>query len=190
MFKDPVLNKLVKIYPPPEFVDRSEFLLHALIKAIVSQQLSVKAADTILTRFNNLFAPKEFPTPEDILRIKDAKIRESGISYAKASYIKSLASAFAKNEINVDKLIKMSDEEVIVDLTKLKGVGKWTAEMILIFALKRPDVFSVDDLGVRRAIEKLYGITDRVEMIKLSENWRPHRSTACWYLWRSLTDKT
>src|SRR5258708_7735469 len=189
MFKDAILKKLIKKYPPPNFEDRSEFLFERLIDSIISQQLSVKAADTIFARFKQLFAPKVFPSPEDVLDIHEEKIRKAGISYAKISYIKSIAQAFTMNQVHIQKIKSMSDEDVITELTKLKGVGKWTAEMILIFTLQRADVFSIGDLGLRRAVENLYGITDIKKIIELSETWKPHRSTACWYLWRSLENK-
>lgn len=119
----------------------------------------------------------------------DETMRAAGISFQKISYIKSVADAFISDLIDVQKIQRMSDEEVITALTQIRGVGKWTAEMILIFTLGRPDIFSVDDLGIRNAITKLYGITDKKEMTKLAENWKPYRSTACWYLWRSLENK-
>jgi len=222
MFSDPILKKLVKKYPKPAFQDRSEFLFEDLIESIISQQLSVKASDTIFRRFKELFgnirhsgeaqsadtrileeksidsgrarlAAKRarmteiyFPLPEQILTMPDQTIRTAGISFQKISYIKTIAQAFTNNQINITEIKHMSDEEVIIHLTKLKGVGKWTAEMTLIFTLNRPDVFSLGDLGLRRAIENLYGITNHQEILTLTENWKPHRSTASWYLWRSL----
>lgn len=188
MFKDPILNKLIEKYPAPKFTDRSEFLLEDLVESIISQQLSTKAADTIFKRFKGLFQ-KKFPTSEQILATEDDKIRACGLSFAKISYVKSVANAFVSDLIDTEKIKKQPDEEVIQELTQIKGVGRWTAEMILIFTLNRPDVFSIGDLGLRNAIIKLYGITDQKEMVTLSERWKPHRSTACWYLWRSLENK-
>jgi DNA-3-methyladenine glycosylase II len=189
MFKDQILQKLVKKYSKPHFEDRSEFLMQELIESIVSQQLSVKAADTIFARFVDLFPNGEFPTAEQILAMEDERIRGAGLSFAKISYVKSVAKAFVGDLIDIEKIRKQSDEEVITELTQIKGIGRWTAEMILIFTLKRPDVFSIGDLGLRNAITKLYGITDRKEMLRLTETWKPYRSTACWYLWRSLENK-
>ncbi len=186
MFEDPVLNKLYKVYGPHNFEDRSEKLMEELVEAIVSQQLSGKAADTIYKRFLKLFSPKTFPTPEQILKINVGKLRGAGMSYAKASYIKGIAKAFKEKQIAAEQIKKMSDEEVIETLTSIKGVGKWTAEMILIFTLKRTDVFSLGDAGIKRAIKNLYGITNEKKILKLSETWKPNRSYACWYLWRSL----
>ncbi len=189
MFKDPILQSLVKKYPAPHFEDRSKFLMRELIESVVSQQLSIKASDTIFARFVGLFKSGEFPTAEMILQMDDETIRSAGLSYAKVKYVKSIANAFVSDLIDVEKIRKQFDEEVIEELTQIKGIGRWTAEMILISTLKRPDVFSIGDLGLRNAITKLYGITDRKEMLKLSETWSPHRSTACWYLWRSLENK-
>ncbi len=186
MFKDPILNKLIKKYPSPVFEDRSKRLFERLVEAIISQQLSVKAADTIFNRFLDIFKTKSFPSPKEVLKINDEKIRKAGISYRKIEYIKGIAQSFLDKKIDIKAIKNVSDEEVIVELTKLKGIGKWTAEMILIFSLQRPDVFSIGDAGLRRAIEKLYGITNQTEMLSLSETWKPFRSTASWYLWRSL----
>ncbi|HSX10031.1 MAG TPA: DNA-3-methyladenine glycosylase [Candidatus Saccharimonadales bacterium] len=189
MFNDPILNKLIKEYPKPHFEDRSESLMRELIRSVISQQLSVKAARTIFARFIDLFPDTIFPTAEIILDTDDEKIRSAGLSYQKVSYVKSIANAFVSDLIDEEKIRQQSDEEVIQELTQIKGIGRWTAEMILIFYLLRSDVFSIDDLGLRNAITNLYGITDRKEMIALAETWRPYRSLACWYLWRSLENK-
>lgn len=188
-FADPIIQQLAKIYPAPDFTDKSETLYESLIESIISQQLSIKAADTIFGRFKNLFPKTIFPTPEQMLVMPDETMRTAGISFQKVSYIKSVADAFVSDLIDAKKIQKMTDEDVIAALTQIKGVGKWTAEMILIFTLGRPDVFSVGDLGLRNAIKKLYGITDQKEMLRLSENWKPYRSYASWYLWRSLENK-
>ncbi len=184
-FTDGKLNELVKRYGPPTFLDREEPLFEGLIGSIISQQLSTKAADTIYKRFLALFNNR-FPTPKQIIKIDKEKVRGAGISYMKISYMKDIAKAFDEKLIDEEKIKKMDDEEVMVELIKLRGVGKWTAEMILIFNLKRPDIFSLGDFGLRRAIRILYGITDEKEILKLSENWKPNRSIACWYLWQSL----
>lgn len=221
-FTDPILLKLIEKYPPPNFQDRSEFLYEDLIESIVSQQLSIKAADTIFGRFKNLFQPvKEitssaviltsetrpesnnegswssqdddsntfFPTPQQILEKSNEELRTAGLSFQKISYIKSVADAYLSDLIDKEKIKQMKDTEVIETLTQIRGVGKWTAEMILIFTLNRPDVFSIGDLGLRNAITKLYGITDQKEMLQLAATWAPNRSTASWYLWRSLENK-
>lgn len=189
MFNDPILENLAKQYPAPKFINKSEFLFESLIESVISQQLSVKASDTIFGRFKALFKTKTFPKPQEVLTMEDETLRSAGISYGKISYIKAIAKAFEGKQLDHNKLAQLSDEEVIVELTKIKGIGRWTAEMTLIFTLNRPDIFSLGDLGLRNAITKLYGITDKKEMLALSERWKPHRSTASWYLWRSLENK-
>jgi DNA-3-methyladenine glycosylase II len=185
-FNEPIMQQLSEQYPSPDFQDHSDTLMQYMMKSVVSQQLSVRAADTIYTRFIALFGSVDFPKAEQILAMEDEKLRGAGLSYAKISYIKSIANAFVSDLIDQEKVKKQSDEEVIQELIQIRGIGKWTAEMVLIFALQRPDIFSIDDLGVRNAITKHYGITDRKEMITLSEQWKPYRSYACWYLWKSL----
>ncbi len=189
MFSDPILLQLVEKYPAPKFEDRSAKLFTELLESIVSQQLSIKAADTIYARFLNLFSDEKPLTPENLLAIDVEALRGIGISYQKASYLHSIADAFISDLIDIDEIKNMSDTEVISSLTQIRGVGRWTAEMILIFTLNRPDVFSIGDLGLRNAITRLYGITDQKKMLELSETWAPHRSTASWYLWRSLENK-
>lgn len=187
MFKDPILLKLYKKHKAPEFKNRSKQLFEDLVESIISQQLSLKAANTIYNRFLLLFNDKnKFPTPDEILKIDTEKLRSAGMSYSKASYIKNIAKAFKEKQIDIKKIDKMSDDEVITELTKIKGIGRWTAEMTLIFTLSREDVFSVGDAGLRRAIKNLYNIENEKDILKLSEKWKPKRSLASWYLWRSL----
>lgn len=188
MFSDPVLNKLHKKYGPHEFEDRSELLYEELVESIIGQQLSGKAADTIFKRFLALFNTK-FPSPEQLLKTDDEKLRSAGMSYSKASYIKNIAQAFKNGDLDIKTIKKMNDEDVKKELTKIKGVGNWTAEMTLIFTLKREDVFSLGDAGLRRAIKNLYKIEKDADILKLSENWKPKRSYACWYLWKSLDNE-
>lgn len=190
MFKDPILNNLVKKYGAPDNLkDRSEFLYEELVESIIGQQLSGKAADTIFKRFLALYKDSKFPRPEELLKTDTEKLRSAGMSYSKAGYIKNIAQAFKDKELDINKLKKMSDEEIIKELTKIKGVGNWTAEMTLIFTLKREDVFSLGDAGLRRAIKNLYKIEKEKEILTLAEKWKPNRSLACWYLWRSLDNE-
>ena len=190
MFKDPILNKLVKKYGAPNnFKDRTQFLYEELVESIISQQLSGKAADTIFKRFLKLYKNSEFPRPEELLKTDSEKLRSAGMSYSKAGYIKNIAQAFKNGDLDIKMLKKMSDEEIVKELTKIKGVGKWTAEMILIFTFKREDVFSLGDAGLRRAIKNIYNVEKDTDILKLSEKWKPKRSYACWYLWRSLENR-
>src|SRR3989344_6730511 len=180
MFKDPILNKLYKKHGPHEFENKSHLLYEKLVENIIGQQLSGKAADTIFSRFLALFKHGKFPSLDELLKIDVEKLRSAGMSYSKAAYIKNIAKAFKEGSIDIKKIVRMSDEEVIKELTKIKGVGKWTAEMILIFTLKREDVFSIGDAGLRRAIKNLYKIEKDADILKLSEKWKPFRSHASW----------
>lgn len=186
MFKDPVLKKLYKKYGPHEFENKSEKLYEELVESIIGQQLSGKAADTIFRRFLALYKNNNFPKPKELLKTDVEKLRSAGMSYSKTTYIKNIAKAFKDKKISIEKIEKLTDEEIKKELTKIKGVGNWTAEMTLIFTLKREDVFSLGDAGLRRAIKNLYNLEKDEEILKLSQNWKPKRSYACWYLWRSL----
>lgn len=189
MFQDPILQKLIDTYPSPTWTDRSDFLFEDLIETIISQQLSIKAADSIYNRFKKLFPLSTFPTPEQVLAIDHETLRSIGVSHSKANYIHNVAQAFVDKTIESEKIKMMADEEIIEQLIQIKGVGKWTAEMILIFTLNRPDVFSVGDLGLRNAIKNLYQLSEKEDILNLVETWSPHKSLASWYLWRSLENK-
>ncbi|MDO8452820.1 MAG: DNA-3-methyladenine glycosylase, partial [bacterium] len=158
-----------------------------LIDSIISQQLSGKAAATIFQRFKDLYG-KKFPAPKQILDTSDEKLRGVGLSRAKAVYIKALSQAILDGSLNLKQIPSMQDEEIIVELTKIKGIGRWTSEMILMFSLGRPDVFSTGDLGLCKAVYNLYGISpkDKAKIEALSLTWSPHRSLASRYLWKSL----
>lgn len=183
--KDPVMRRLIKKYSKPDW-SYSGGVFVDLLRSIVSQQLSGKAAATIWSRFTAFVGNP--PQPTKIIRARDATLRKCGLSFAKISYIKGIARETKEGRLNPKKLSNLSDEEVYAELTALKGVGKWTAEMIMMFSLKRPDVFSVGDLGIRSAVAKLYKIDrdDWQKVEKIAERWRPHRTVACRYLWRSL----
>jgi DNA-3-methyladenine glycosylase II len=160
----------------------------ALLRAIVGQQLSVKAARTIYERFIALFDGRT-PTPEQLLEVDTDALRAAGLSGAKARYVRSLAEHVISGELELDRLDELSDERVTAELVAVKGLGQWTADMFLIFHLGRPDVLPVGDLGVRRAVERLYGfegLPSAAELEALGERWRPWRSLASLYLWESL----
>lgn len=163
-----------------------------LVESIISQQLSIKAADTIFSRFKKLFRGSKFPAPKDIIKIDLQKLRSVGLSGQKASYIKDLASKVLTKEVDLSTLEKLRDEEVIIHLTKVKGIGRWTAEMFLIFSLARPDVFSYGDLGLKNAMQKIYGLRKHPSPKKaaeISDKWKPHRSAGSRLLWASLNNK-
>ena len=184
--KDPIIKKLIEKYGELDWKESSD-LFEDLVDTIISQQLSGKASATIFDRFKKLFTNK-FPTAEEILKMPDEKLRGAGLSRAKVKYVKSLAEEIRSGELVLSKLGKMSEEEVIFHLTKVKGIGRWTAEMILIFSLRRPDVFSLGDLGLRKAVSNLYKvpIDDLRGIEEISLKWSPYRSTASRYLWKSL----
>lgn len=189
---DPVLEEVIKKFklPPQKILRRSRF--EALVEAIVSQQLSVKASDTIFFRFVALFHNSKFPNPEEVLKLPLAKFRKVGISNSKALYIKELSKSIVSKKLKLASLHRLDNEGVIEELIKVKGIGRWTAEMFLMFTLRRPDVFSHGDLGLRNAIQKLYklkGPPTEKQLNKITQKWSPHRTTASRYLWHSLTNK-
>jgi DNA-3-methyladenine glycosylase II len=162
----------------------------ALARSIVHQQLSGKAASTIFGRLEA--ALKGRLTPGALLRLSDDRMRSFGLSRQKTAYLQDLARRTRSGELNFAALPRLSDEDVIAKLTAVKGVGVWTAQMFLIFALGRSDVLPTADLGVRAAIKKLYGLAELpgpAEMEKIAAPWRPYCSVACWYLWRSLDNQ-
>ncbi len=165
-----------------------ENLFEAIVENIIGQQLSSGPVEIITGRFSKLFRTRSFPKPEEVLKVPDEKMRACGMSWAKAKYIKNLSQAVVSGTLDLEEVKILPDEETIVELTKVKGIGRWTAEMILIFDLRRPDVFSLGDLGLRTAVSKLYGVNrDNLKKIeKISLRWKPYRSLACRLLWRSL----
>jgi DNA-3-methyladenine glycosylase II len=160
----------------------------ALARAIVGQQLSTKAARSIWERLIGQFGGK-LPTPEQLLRKRRDTLRRAGLSNAKVGFLRDLAERVKDGRLDLRRLKRLPDADVIAQLLEVKGIGRWTAEMFLIFHLGRPDVVSVGDLGIRRAVQLAYGMKDLPgpeELTKLAEEWRPHRTLACLYLWRSL----
>lgn len=183
---DPILYSEIKELYILEKVHPNDYFAK-LSEEIINQQLSDKAGDTIYKRFQNLF-PKGKITPGHALKLSHEKIRTTGTSNAKVKFIKSLAEKIVKKEIQIDRLGSLSDLEVVKELTKIKGIGPWTAEMFSMFALARPDIFSHGDLGLRRAIKKLYKFRKeptRKQVEKITNNWSPYRTYACIILWRS-----
>ena len=163
----------------------------ALVRSIVGQQLSTKAARTIYERLTALFDGRT-PTPAELLAADPEKVRSAGLSRPKVGYLRSLAEHVESGELELDRLTELPDEEVSEQLTAVKGLGQWTADMFLIFHLRRPDVLPVGDLGIRRAVERAYGlpdIPDAAQVLEIGEPWRPHRSLASLYLWRSLDNE-
>lgn len=196
---DPVMRRLIDEYGPVDEVlarrnrrgRRPEEPYGALLRSIVGQQLSTKAARAIWERTLALFGG-EVPSPEELLAIDPEKLREAGNSRPKAKYMRSLAEHVLSGELELDRLDDLSDEEISAELTAVKGLGQWSADMFLIFHLGRPDVLPVGDLGVRNAAKVAYNLRklpspDR--LTRLARPWRPYRSLASLYLWRSLDNE-
>jgi DNA-3-methyladenine glycosylase II len=185
--KDPVLRTIIEQVGPYNMEFR-EPSFSTLVRSIVYQQLSGKVASVILKRLTNALPGGEL-TPQNILRLRPDRMRKLGLSRAKTEYIRDLARLTAKGEVAFESLHKMEDAAVIEHLTRVKGIGVWTAHMFLMFALQRPNVLPVGDLGVRAAIRKAYALealpTVR-EIERFAESWHPYCSIATWYLWRSL----
>jgi 3-methyladenine DNA glycosylase/8-oxoguanine DNA glycosylase len=186
--KDKKLKKLIDGNGVITLTKKKNLCIY-LCASIMSQQLSVKVARVIYQRFLNLYGGKE-PTPEQIVATPPATLRGIGLSNAKTAYVQNVARFALEKGMDHKKLGKMSDEEVIAYLTEIKGVGRWTVEMLLMFAMKREDVFAFDDLGIQNAMISLYKLdrTDkkkfREDMMRISKKWSPYRSYACMYLWR------
>jgi DNA-3-methyladenine glycosylase II len=192
MRRDPVLGAAVKRIGPCGLAARQRNdHLTALVGAIVSQQLSTKAAATIFGRFVALFPDGAIPGAAAIHALEDQTLRGVGLSGQKVGYLRDLCARIGDQRLNLDELDALSDEEVIERLTAVKGFGRWTAEMFLMFRLHRPDVLPVGDLGIVTAIQRLYGLRKRPDpkrILKIGEPWRPYRSVASWYLWQTLAE--
>lgn len=185
-------KKLAKVLSQVEFSwpETTGDLYSDLIRSIVFQQLSGKAASTIHNRFLQLF-PEGYPFPETLQSMEVEDLRAVGLSRQKATYIQNVANFFIRENISEDYWQQKSDSEIIDFLTQIKGVGKWTVQMILMFSLQRPDVFPVDDLGIQKGIIQLYGVKEqgkdlKKKMEEIAVSWRPYRTYASWYLWRYL----
>jgi DNA-3-methyladenine glycosylase II len=166
----------------------------ALVGSIISQQLSVKAADTIERRFCELFGSTEMPSPEQILTKDIEELRSVGLSRGKAAYVRDLAQHVVDGSVQFNQLDHMSNDEIITELTAVKGIGVWTVHMFLIFCVGRLDVLAVGDLGIRNGIMKLYGLhyaptPDEVTALAKKNGWHPYESISCWYIWHSLDNK-
>jgi DNA-3-methyladenine glycosylase II len=166
---------------------RSPF--QSLVQAVAHQQLNGTAANTILSRFRKLFPNRKFPRPEDLAKVTDEQIRACGFSFAKIKAIRDIAEKTLSGVVPTARQITaLSDEEIILRLTEVRGVGRWTVEMLLIFQLGRPDVLPADDFGVRNGFRLAYkkrALPAPKEILKFGERWRPHATTAAWYLWRA-----
>ena len=161
-----------------------------LVDSIISQQLSIKAAATIFKRFKDLFGG-EFPAPEDILKKDLDELRSVGLSRGKAMYVRDLAQHVVDGKVKFDHLDALSNEEIIKELTAVKGIGEWTAHMFMMFCMGRMDVLAHGDLGIKNGVERLYGLKKQpdaaaIQHIAKKNKWHPYETVACWYVWKSL----
>ncbi|MGV3589699.1 MAG: DNA-3-methyladenine glycosylase family protein [Adhaeribacter sp.] len=189
LLQDEVLANIIRNSPEIELQAHEDIYL-SLLSSIISQQLSTKVARVIKSRFLALF-PDNYPEPSLVLAQTDEVLRSVGLSFQKLGYIRNVAAFAEAGNLNYAVIAAMEDEALIKHLTQIKGVGRWTAEMILMFTLARTDVFPVDDLGIQNAMKKSYGLTLtgktlQAEMIRIAEAWRPYRTLASRYLWQSL----
>ena len=182
--RDPVMRAIMRRFPKVHITPRGD-PFHTLARAIVGQQISVKAAQSVWNKFEALVQEAK---PQNVLEKKRHQLRACGLSDRKVEYIADLAQHFADGKIHVRRWPGMGDEDIIAELTEVRGIGRWTAEMFLMFNLMRPDVFPLDDLGLQKGIRLCYfkKSVSLNRMRKLGETWRPWRSVATWYLWRSL----
>lgn len=183
---DPLLGEIIRSSDPLVWEFDGDYFFD-LVDAIISQQLSGKAASTIFTRFKNIL--NNDISPHAILKTPDEELRKAGVSWQKISYIKSLAQHAKDQLLAFSEFDHMSDAEIIVELTKVKGIGRWTAEMFLMFTMGRPDVFSYGDLGLRKGMQKIYKLEKEptsTQAEEISLKWRPYRTIASRYLWKSL----
>ena len=187
LMKDPRLSKIIKQVGPYN-IKLTKNRYQSLVEAIATQQLTGSAANSILKKFRGLYK-SNFPKPLQVLQTSNKSLRTTGFSRMKILYIKDLSKKIEKNELSLRTISKFSDEEVVEKLTQVKGIGRWTAEMFLIFSLGRLDVLPVDDLGLKKGIQFLFSLDElpKTQLIeKYGEKWRPYRTIATWYLWKSL----
>lgn len=188
--KDPVMKQLITQFGILESHVHQQDLFAEIVDSIISQQLSGKVSRIIYARFETLFSDKKV-NPGALLAIGDQHLRDVGMSWAKVKYIKDLAAKTIDGTLQLESLDSLSNDDAIEHLVQVKGIGRWTAEMILMFSLNRPDVFSIGDLGLRTAVSRLYRVNreDFRKIAEISTRWKPYRSLACRYLWKSLDNE-
>jgi len=184
--QDPNLNKIIEHIGNYQIKKRNNHFA-TLVESIISQQLASSAAEAILRRFKKLYS--SFPKPTQILKTKDSKLRSVGLSKMKVGYLKELAKKIEVGHIEIKSLSKMPDDKIIDELTQVKGIGVWTAQMFLIFSCGRLDVLPAGDLGLRKAVQMAFSLPELPtpkQVEEIGSRWRPYRSIATWYLWKSL----
>ncbi len=185
--RDPTMARVIQAVGPFQLKRNRNYFV-VLCRSIVSQQISVAAADTIYSRFQKLFDGRS-PTPERVSKLKEEPMRAAGLSRQKTAYLKDLSHRFLDGTVRPRQLNYLGNEEIIGQLTTVHGIGRWTAEMFLIFSLNRLDVLPVDDLGLRVAVQNIYGMKTRPDAKRLraiGKKWNPLETVATWYGWRSL----
>ncbi len=191
--QEPQIGHVIANTHVPDFAPSGK-IYYDLLDSIVSQQLSVKAATTIFNRFCALF-PDHYPHPELVHQVPAEQLRAVGLSFQKAGYLQNVATFAQQNDLENHNWGAMTDEEIIGFLTQIKGVGKWTTQMLLMFSLGRPDIFPVDDLGIQQGMQRLFKIDApttkalKIKMLEHAEPWQPWRTIACRYLWRWKDNK-
>jgi len=183
---DKRMEKLIDKFGPPNFNLMNNYY-ESLIRSIVYQQLSGKAASIIYERFLDLFVFDIYPEPKDILAVSIETLRSSGLSYQKVNYIRDLSEKWQEGTMNLTDIDSMTDEEISSELIKVKGIGQWTADMFLMFTLGRPDVFPFGDLGIQKgfmALTNMNRLPTQKEMERQTKKWQPYRTVAAWYLWK------
>ncbi len=182
---DRILGKIISSYHGEIMTKRGD-AFYTLARSIIGQQISVKAADTVWKKFE---AALKTVTPKNALKASEETLRACGLSASKVRYIHSLAKHFIENETQINNWDHLSDDEILAELTSINGIGRWTAEMFMIFHLARPDILPLADIGLQKAIFRHYNNSEKMtlaEIFELSQKWKPYRSVATWYLWRSL----
>jgi len=183
---DKRMEKLIDKFGPPNFNLMNNYY-ESLIRSIVYQQLSGKAASIIYERFLDLFVFDIYPKPKDVLEVSIETLRSSGLSYQKVNYIRDLSEKWQDGTMNLTDIDSMTDEEISSELIKVKGIGQWTADMFLMFTLGRPDVFPFGDLGIQKGvmiITNMNRLPTQKEMERKTKKWQPYRTVAAWYLWK------
>ena len=189
--KDKNMQDLIKKFGRPDF-NLGQDYFQSLLRSIVFQQLSGKAAQTIFERLVNLIPETSNLCPHEVLKLDKDEMRTAGLSFLKTDYVKNLADYFENNSFHKKDVEKMSDQEISKELIQIKGIGQWTVDMFLMFTLNRADILPCKDLGIQKGIMKILNMNNlpsKKEMENCSRKWRPYRTIACWYLWRMVDDK-
>ena len=189
--KDKNMKVLIKKFGRPDFNQGQDYF-QSLLRSIVFQQLSGKAAQTIYERLVSLIPKTSNLCPNEILKLNKDEMRKAGLSFQKINYVRNLADYFENNSLQKNNVEKMTEEEISKELIQIKGIGQWTVDMFLMFTLNRADILPYKDLGIQKGIMKIFkmkNLPSKNEMENCSKKWRPYRTIACWYLWRIADDK-